>query len=319
MSPRLLLLTGIMVLSGATASALDLKGMLSDPSKLKKGLETVTDAGKLVSGLGPEEESALGETVALELIGRFGGLVRDEAIVQRVNLVGRSLARYSARPDHLWRFGVLNSSTINAFSAPDGYVFITRGLYELVDDDDQLAAVLAHEIIHITGRDALRMIETGEKGNLLLKHVAMRSSDTREAQAYLNQLGVTTDKIVKFIVERGFDHPTEFTADGSGHALAVTAGYAPGALRAVLVRLQQMPAGPQKAFSTHPALSERIKRLPAGAVASGTSASTQSSANSSSSSASTETASQSAAAEVDDEDRAFAEAADNKPAKKKRK
>ena len=262
---RVILLAASLALGlGVAARALDLGGLgkgLDLLNKAKAAKSNLDDASKLVASLGPEEERTLGETVALELVGRFGGLVRDEEIVRRVNLVGRALARYSARPDHPWRFGVLNSDTVNAFSAPDGYVFITRGLYRTAADDDQLAAILGHEISHITGRHALRIIETGEKGSVLMKHVSARSGDVRQADAYLNQVGLDTGKIVKFLLEKGYDHPTEFAADLNGRALASTTGYAPGALRSVLQGLQAQPGDTKKIFSTHPPLAERIKRL----------------------------------------------------------
>jgi predicted Zn-dependent protease len=318
MSPRRLFLLFAAGLA-TSAFALDLGGLskaLGSADKLKKGLETAKDAAKLVSGLGPEEERSLGDTVALEIIGRFGGLMRDEAAMRRINLIGGSLARYSARPDHPWRFGILDSTTVNAFSAPDGYVFITRGLYQIATDDNQLAAILGHEMAHITGRDALRIIETGEKGSVLMKQVAMRSGNAREAEAYLNQVGLNTEKIVKFLVDKGYSHPTEFTADHNGHALAAVTGYAPGGLRAVLIRLQQIPAGPQQVFSTHPPLTERIQRLAADAEAvPGTTAGR--SAEKTGLSA-TEAVEKPSAPEADDDDRAFAEAAEKKPAKKKR-
>lgn len=261
----LFLSAGLALGLGIAARALDLGGLgkgLDLFNKAKEAKSNLDDANKLVSGLGPEEESALGETVALEIVGKFGGLVRDEETVRRVNLVGRALARYSARPDHPWRFGVLNSDTVNAFSAPDGYVFITRGLYQTAVDDDQLAAILGHEICHITGRHALRIIETGEKSSVLMKHVSAQSGDVRQVDAYLNQVGLNTGKIVKFLVEKGYDHPTEFAADLNGRALAVTTGYAPGGLRAVLQELQTRQGDSKKIFSTHPPLAERIKRLP---------------------------------------------------------
>src|ERR1700745_232769 len=122
--------------------------------------------------------------------------------MRRVNLVGHALARYSARPDHPWRFGVLDSDTVNAFSAPDGYVFITKGLYQTATDDDKLAAILGHEISHVTSRDALRIIEGGQKGSVLWKHIALHSSDARQVDALANQLGQSTDRIVKFICEK---------------------------------------------------------------------------------------------------------------------
>lgn len=320
MSPRRLFLLFAAGLA-TSAFAFDLGGLskaLGNADKLKKGLETAKDAAKLVSGLGPEEERSLGDTVALEIIGRFGGLLRDEAAMRRINLIGGSLARYSARPDHPWRFGILDSTTVNAFSAPDGYVFITRGLYQIATDDNQLAAILGHEMAHITGRDALRIIETGEKGSVLMKQVAMRSGNAREAEAYLNQVGLNTEKIVKFLVDKGYSHPTEFTADHNGHALAAVTGYAPGGLRAVLIRLQQIPAGPQQVFSTHPPLTERIKRLAADAEAVPGATAGRPAEKTGLTAAATEAVEKPSAPEMDDDDKAFAEAAEKKPAKKKR-
>ena len=143
-------------------------------------------------------------------------------------------------------------------------MFITRGLYDLTDgNDDVLAAVLAHEIAHITERHALKIIELGE----LLSGAgdfAQRSSDFRRTEAELRQFDLSINEILATLFEKGYDPQTEYTADRLGRQLAVTTGYAPGALRQVLTQLRQRKGGEAKAvFSTHPPLAERIKRLPA--------------------------------------------------------
>ncbi len=254
---------------------------VADLNSLFKAAKTVQDATKAIdtgknvmkvskiAGIGPKEEADIGGSVALELIGKYGGLVRDEDVMRRVNLIGGTLARYSGRPDRDWRFGVLNSDTINAFSAPDGYVFITRGLYDLATNDELLAGILAHEIAHITERHALGIIERDEAFSGAKSLLVMYSGDAREAQskvnqadAYLGQLKLGVGKIVKTLVETGFDSKTEFAADQTGHDLAAQAGYTPGGLRATLVMLQARKGDQKKIFSTHPPLKERIKRLP---------------------------------------------------------
>jgi predicted Zn-dependent protease len=232
---------------------------------LNKLVDTAKDATKVVkgvAGIGPEEERNIGDAVALEVIGKFGGLVRDEEIFRRVNLVGRSLARYSSRPDLTWRFGVLDSDTVNAFSAPDGYVFITRGLYELCTSDDELAGVLGHEIAHITGKHALNIVARNDAFGALSRQVAQRSSEARKVETQLKQVNLSTDLILKTLLEKGFDPQTEYAADKTGHDLAATTGYAPGGLRSVLVTLQARGGNPKTVFSTHPPLAERIQRLP---------------------------------------------------------
>lgn len=241
-------------------------GAQFDLGKLTKALDTAKDAGKMlkgVAGIGPGEERIIGDSVALEIVGRHGGLVRDDGAMRRVNLLGRALARYSDRPELTWRFGVLDSDTVNAFSAPDGYVFITRGLYELCPDDDRLAAVLGHEIGHITGKHALHIVERSEFIAGLGSQVSQRSSEARKVEAQLKQFDLGVTKITQTLFEQGFDPQTEYAADRTGHDLATLTGYAPGGLRAVLQTLQERGGDPKTIFSTHPPLTERLKRLPA--------------------------------------------------------
>jgi predicted Zn-dependent protease len=223
----------------------------------------VSKVAKGVFGIGPEEESLIGESVAMEIIGRHGGVLRDETITRRINVLGQALAYYSTRPALTWRFAVLDSPSINGFSAPSGFIFITRGLYEKVEaSEDALAAVLAHEIAHVTERHALKIIARGEfvsgATTLAVKH----SGDAAQVQSQLAQFDTGIAELARTILEKGFDSKTELSADKVGRALAVTVGYAPGALRHVLVQLQQARGDPKLTFSTHPPLAQRIKNLP---------------------------------------------------------
>jgi len=273
MTPRFLLLLAAVLSATLAAQAQFDFGKLSKAiDKAKEVKDAAKDASKVAkgaAGIGIEEEKVIGDSVAVEVIGLYGGLVRDEAIMRRVNLVGRALARYSDRPALEWRFGVLDSDQVNAFSAPAGYVFITRALYELAPTDDLLAGILAHEIGHITGKHALNIIRRDELfsggGSLLGKY----SGDFREAKskassldAQLQQFDIGVGKITKTLLESGFDAPTEYKADQTGRDLAKLTGYAPGGLRAVLAQLQKNAAKPKSVFSTHPPLTERLKRLP---------------------------------------------------------
>ena len=232
----------------------------------QKVTDTAKDVGKIakgVLGIGPEEESLIGESVAVEIIARHGGILRDETITRRLNVLGQALAYYSPRPALNWRFAVLNSPSINGFSAPSGFVFLTRGLYEKVaENDDALAAILAHEIAHVTERHALKIIARGDFIAGTTKLAVKHSRDAAYVQSQLAQFDTGIADLAKTILEKGFDPKTELSADKVGRGLAVTVGYAPGALRHVLVKLQQEKGDPKLTFSTHPPLAERIKNLP---------------------------------------------------------
>lgn len=254
----LLLLASALLLAPAARAQFDFGGLGSALDKAK----SIGKMAKGAAGIGPEEEKVIGESVALEIVGKYGGLVRDPATLQRVNLVGRAVARYSSRPELNWRFGVLDSATVNAFSAPDGYVFITRGLYELAQGDDVLAGILGHEITHITERHALKIVARGEFLAGATSLASQTSNDVRQVDAQLQQFDLGVGKITQTLFETGFDPQTEFAADQGGRALASVTGYAPGGLRAVLSGLQQHGNVTEKVFSTHPPLSERIHRLP---------------------------------------------------------
>lgn len=227
--------------------------------------DTLNAAGHLLkgaAGIGPEEEKKIGDSVALEIVGKYGGLVRDAAVLHRVNLVGRALARYADGRELNWRFGVLNSDTVNAFSAPDGWVFITRGLYVLAKNDDALAGILGHEIAHVTGRHALKIVEGSEFVSGLAGLAVATNNNAAKLNANLQQFDLGIGKIATTVLEKGFSPETEYDADKHGHDLAKVTGYAGGGLRSVLVLLLQRGGDPKKTFSTHPPLNDRIKRLP---------------------------------------------------------
>jgi predicted Zn-dependent protease len=246
----------VLAAAGTCPAQFSLNGF--DPFKIAKDVGSLT---KAVVGIDLKEENSIGGAVAIEIVARFGGVWKDAAATQRVNLVGKSLTRYCDQQALDFKFGILNSDTINAFSAPGGYVFITKGLYDLVgDNDDQLAGVLGHEITHVTQRHALKIVERGDFLSGASDLYAMK--DQNYAQ-FMDKFGGAVNKVTATLFETGYDSKTEYAADKGGRALAAITGYAPGGLRATLIRLKM--GGTNKTaviFPTHPSLDKRIKHLP---------------------------------------------------------
>ena len=234
--------------------------------------KAVTDpnAVKGVTGLTLEEEINIGDSVSVEIVGRYGGIWRNTVATQRVNVVGRTLARFAKRGSLDWRFGLLNSDAINAFSAPNGRVFITKGLYKLLENDDELAGVLAHEIAHIDLRHAAKIIAGGQAagaGGQILGEVASEELGNKYGNLpiadQLVEKGVAN--FAKGLFTNGYGSSREFDADKSGYELARVTGFASDGLRIALTKVEANTSHAKETFSTHPKTSERLKKLPGAA------------------------------------------------------
>ena len=105
-----------------------------------------------------EEEREFGSAVGVRWVSEGGGLLQGtdaRALHRQLNLIGKNLAAQSSRPTLPWTFGVLQSPGVNAVSGPGGFVFVSEGLLAKLDDEAQLAGVLAHEIAHVNRKHAL--------------------------------------------------------------------------------------------------------------------------------------------------------------------
>ena len=143
---RSLLLAAAIGLSASAAIAQSLPGAGDSRSGglggFLNGLSTFTEKES------PEEEARSGEDIAAPVLGAAPPW-KNAAVQRYVNLVGRRVADQAERRDVAWRFAVIDSPSINAMAFPGGIVVVTRGLYALLDSEDELAAVLGHEIAHV--------------------------------------------------------------------------------------------------------------------------------------------------------------------------
>ncbi len=201
------------------------------------------------------DEVLIGRHIAGNLLGA-APLVKDPAVQAYVNGVGRWVASSSERPDLNWTFGVIESTDLNAFAAPGGYVFITRGLYQLFRDESELAGVLGHEIAHVVKKHHLKVLQKSQAigaGSDLLKK---RFGDKKIASSLIGN-GAE-------IMARGLDKDAEFEADRMGVVLAARAGYDPFGLPAVLQEISDAAVNSGQVallFKTHPHPDDRLARL----------------------------------------------------------
>ncbi|MEK6748166.1 MAG: M48 family metalloprotease [Pseudomonadota bacterium] len=203
-------------------------------------------------------EIRFGQTVSARILGRLA-LLGDATLTHYVSLVGKSLTANSSRPELEFRFGVVKGDAVNAYSAPGGYIFITTAALKNMQDEAELAGVLAHEIAHITERHivkALRIkaIDTEKSG---LTQLIGSAGDTTRVAFFQ-----TVDKAVQVLFETGFNHQDEMEADRVGTLLLVTTGYDPQALYRYLIRVQGENNDSNKAVNTtHPPTKQRMEAL----------------------------------------------------------
>ncbi|MDH4273558.1 MAG: M48 family metalloprotease [Gammaproteobacteria bacterium] len=204
-----------------------------------------------------ETEIRFGQSVAARVLGRIP-LVEDSSLTQYISLVGRSLVVGSSRPELEFHFAVVKSDEINAYSAPGGYIFVTTGALKSMLDESELAAVLAHEIAHVTERHivkALRIKAADTEKSGLTQIIGSAGDTTRIA------FFQTIDKAVAVLFETGFNHLDEKEADRIGTLLLAATGYDPQAMARYLTRIKEKNTGSGAINTTHPPTHERMDTL----------------------------------------------------------
>jgi predicted Zn-dependent protease len=231
-----------------------------DPAAPAAQAKPKVDVGQLGFALfgdyTPEQENRIGRQIAGNLLGA-ARLVRDDALQRYVNRVGNWVAQQSGRKDLNWRFGVVDTEDINAFAAPGGYIFVTRGLYRRLNSEAELAGVLGHEIAHVDRKHHLKLLKQSSLIGVLGQAASYkaRSSD----QIVQNLIGNGAE-----IMARGLDKDAEFEADRLGMVFAARAGYTPWGLPDVLQDLAGLPAQDARTSlltRTHPHPADRLARL----------------------------------------------------------
>jgi len=228
-------------------------------------LEVATATAEAARPLTDEEEYYLGRAVAAQLLATYP-LLKDEALTEYVNLIGRTVALHSDKPVTYggYHFAVLDTDEINAYACPGGTIFITRGVVDFVESEDELAAVLAHEVAHINNRDGVKAIQSSRLTNLavVLGTEAVTSTSSAEFGQLLSIFEGSIQDVFSQVVVNGYSQSTEAKADVAGLTYLARSGYDPYALESMLNRIvaagQESKGGIMK---THPATADRLNNV----------------------------------------------------------
>jgi predicted Zn-dependent protease len=242
-----LALTGLFVLESCAVNPATGQGnlvMMSEKRELEIGLE---------------EHNKVMQTMAV---------VQDADLVAYVNEVGQRLAAASHRPDLTYTFTVIDSPEINAFALPGGYVYINRGLMSFLNSEAELAAVLGHEIGHITARHAVQQQSSGRLANIAAG-VGGIVAAVATGSGYIGSQIMDVGSLWAQAGLSGFGREHELEADTLGAEYVLKAGYDPQAVIKVVTVLKNQEdfntkvANEQPSyhglFATHPRNDTRLQ------------------------------------------------------------
>ena len=229
-----------------------------------KGATKAAEASRPITD---SEEYYVGRAVAAQILGKYK-LDQNQKLTEYVNEVGNVVARKSTRPNPFrgYHFAVLDTDEINSFACPGGIIFITRGLIMTCKNEDQLAAVLAHEVGHVANKDGINSISQARWTEVwtAMGKEAVTMYGGSVAAGLVSLFEGTIDDVFKTIVVNGYSRDAEYAADAAAVQELTRAGYDPTALVAVLTTMEAKGKGATSGiFKTHPPTSERLAKVKA--------------------------------------------------------
>ena len=209
-------------------------------------------------GVSTQQEVQLGQQTAAQVDSQLP-IIHDAALDRYINLLGDSIAHVTSRADLDWHFAIVNTSVVNAFALPGGFIYVNRGIIERADKMDELAGVMAHEIGHVVKRHSVKQMEQLQGANvgLALSCILTQICEGQAAQAAINVGGT--------LVFAKFSREDEKEADEEGFSYLVKAGIDPQGMVSFFQKLLneegQGGAGVAQWFSDHPLTEDRIRDI----------------------------------------------------------
>jgi predicted Zn-dependent protease len=203
------------------------------------------------------QEISMGQQSHQQIIQQFGVYSEKPELTRRVTDIGRRLAAASERPNLPWHFTILDSPMVNAMALPGGYIYITRGMLERINSEDELAGVLGHEIAHVTARHAAQRISRAQAAQFgMLLGAVVAGPQAAQQYGQFAELGV------QLLFQR-YSRAQETQADILGTGYLPEANFNPVGAERMLMTLQRLSArdssGLERYFESHPDPAKRVQ------------------------------------------------------------
>ena len=238
---------------------------IKTPVPIDDAIAVGTKVVRSMEDFSPEEEHYIGRAVAATLLSQNRPL-NNSGANHYLNLLGQSLARHSSQAGPLggYHFLLLDSYEINAFAAPGGLILVTRGLAGTAANEEELAAVLAHEIAHVELGHGIKAIKSARRTEALTAVGSLAASQIRtpaELSALTSFFSGAIIDIVQTLSVNGYSRSAEYEADKAALVILERAGYPKSALASVLERMGPRIASGSGFGKTHPSAEERRKAI----------------------------------------------------------
>jgi len=236
---------------------------------IKDTIEDISEKVKefLRNDFTDEERYYVGRSTCAYLLGKYD-LVENEKLLYYINQVGSVVAMASDKSITFkgYRFLVLDDELPNAYGTPGGLVFISVGMLRLCENEDELAAVFAHEVKHIVLDHPMKAVSKAHRQEALINIAKRAAEEVANAidispdffDGVLKGFGNVLNDIIT-VFNNGYSKDTEYEADKGAIKILHTAGYSVNALKSIISKLPQNETS--KYGSNHPTSKDRIKAI----------------------------------------------------------
>ena len=257
-------MSAVVLTFGGCAALAGVTGELASLGLVSEDVQTAVEVGaagaEVISSINetftPEQQYYVGRGVAANILGAYSPVGNDRA-TSYVNTLGQSLSLASAQPFLYmgYRFMILNSDEINAFATPGGHIFLTRGIIGLATSEDELAAIVAHEISHVVLQHGMKSIKSSRVTSSVVDALATTASALTDSQIVdlAASFSGSVDDVAQTLVTSGYSRATEREADAGAVEILLAVGYDPYALVRVLEAMEEkLEPGGRDFAKTHP-------------------------------------------------------------------